>query len=109
MPDDRAARTPQRTCLGCRVVRPKPELVRLVRGPDGVVRPDARGPGRGAYVCPDPRCVAQALERGRLARAFRAPAVAGPELLALRDDVGESVGDAVRWVRTTGAEAVPRR
>jgi len=109
VPDGRTARTPHRTCIGCRAVRPKPELVRLVRGPDGVVRPDARGPGRGAYVCPEPRCVAQALERGRLARAFRAPAVAGPELLALRDGRAERAGDAVTSVRTTGAEAVPRR
>ncbi|HXG14864.1 MAG TPA: YlxR family protein [Calidithermus sp.] len=73
-------RTPRRTCLGCRQVRPKAELVRLVRRPDGTVRVDPRGPGRGAYVCPEEACIRQALKRGRLAQAFREPCEAGPGL-----------------------------
>jgi predicted RNA-binding protein YlxR (DUF448 family) len=73
-------RAPRRTCVGCRQVRAKAELVRLVRRPDGTVVVDARGPGRGAYVCPDEACIRQALKRGRLAQAFRQPCEAGPEL-----------------------------
>jgi len=66
-----ATRGPVRTCVGCRRARPKAELVRLVRRPDGAVAPDAVGPGRGAYVCDDPACMERAVKGGRLAQAFR--------------------------------------
>jgi len=67
-------REPVRTCLGCRRRRPKAELVRLARRPDGSVVVDGRGvePGRGAYVCAVPDCVERALKTGRLGHAFRA-------------------------------------
>ena len=47
---------PMRQCLGCREMKPKRELIRAVRSPDGEVRLDFKGkaPGRGAYICPDP-------------------------------------------------------
>ena len=51
-------RTPRRTCVGCRMTRAKPELRRFVVTSDGVtIDPKQRTPGRGAYVCPDLRCV----------------------------------------------------
>jgi predicted RNA-binding protein YlxR (DUF448 family) len=71
---------PQRTCVGCRRVRAKAELVRLVRRSDGTVVRDACGRGRGAYVCPDLDCVARAAKPGRLSQAFGRPSVAGPGL-----------------------------
>ncbi|OGK96189.1 MAG: hypothetical protein A3E31_00205 [Candidatus Rokubacteria bacterium RIFCSPHIGHO2_12_FULL_73_22] len=73
---------PGRTCLGCRRVRPKRELVRLVRSARGVVVVDARARahGRGAYVCPEPACVARGLDRGRLAHAFRRACELAPDL-----------------------------
>lgn len=76
---------PERTCIGCRQVRPRAELIRLVRRLDGVVRIARTGsePGRGAYVCRDPRCLAEALKRGRLAKAFRGRADASAELVGL--------------------------
>ena len=46
--------------------------MRLVRRADGRVVVDARGPGRGAYVCAEPGCVEKALKAGRLGHAFRA-------------------------------------
>lgn len=66
---------PQRTCIGCRKVRPKGSLVRLVRGADGRVQADdsGRAEGRGAYVCPDPGCLRKALHAGRLEHAFKRP------------------------------------
>ncbi|MBQ6526985.1 MAG: YlxR family protein, partial [Clostridia bacterium] len=44
---------PMRMCVGCREMKPKKELMRVVRGPDGTVSLDPTGkkPGRGAYVC----------------------------------------------------------
>ena len=64
---------PARTCLGCRRVRAKAMLVRLVRSVEGLVVADRAGaaPGRGAYVCGDEACVARGLQRGRLTHAFR--------------------------------------
>jgi uncharacterized protein len=66
---------PQRTCIGCRKVRPKAALVRLVRGADGRVHVDdgSRAEGRGAYVCPDSGCLGKALHAGRLGHAFKRP------------------------------------
>lgn len=83
----RVKQEPQRTCIGCRQVRPKARLIRLVRKSDGVVDIDrtGAGPGRGAYVCPAPECVEAALKRGRLTRAFRGKAEASAEVMTLRE------------------------
>ena len=45
---------PVRRCVGCNAQRPKRELVRVVRSPEGEISIDLRGkaPGRGAYLCP---------------------------------------------------------
>ena len=45
---------PMRQCVGCREMRQKKELVRVVKSPEGVISLDFRGkaPGRGAYLCP---------------------------------------------------------
>ena len=65
---------PMRQCLGCREHKPKPELIRVVRSPEGEVSLDFKGkkPGRGAYVCPDPQCLAKARKSRALERAFSA-------------------------------------
>lgn len=61
---------PMRQCLGCREMKPKKELTRIVRAPDGTVSVDARGksPGRGAYVCPNTVCLQKALKSRALER-----------------------------------------
>lgn len=63
---------PQRTCIGCRSVRPKRDLVRIVRTPEGEILLDFTGKrsGRGAYVCPDEPCVEQAFRKKQLERAL---------------------------------------
>jgi predicted RNA-binding protein YlxR (DUF448 family) len=69
----RPRRIPQRTCVACRSTGGKRELVRLVRTPDGAVEVDETGKkaGRGAYLCPNPSCWAEALKKGRLDAALR--------------------------------------
>ena len=64
---------PERTCVGCREVKPKRELVRLVCGPGGVVEVDLSGrrPGRGAYLCCAPECWQKGVNRGKLEHALR--------------------------------------
>lgn len=68
-------KVPERTCVGCRTVRPKRELIRVVRRPDGEVTIDTGGkvPGRGAYLCPDEACFEQAVKRKALERALQIP------------------------------------
>ena len=63
---------PMRQCLGCREMKPKKELTRVVRAPDGTVSIDFRGkaPGRGAYVCPCTECLKKALKSRALDRSL---------------------------------------
>ncbi len=63
---------PVRQCVGCRAQKPKRELIRVVRSPEGEVSIDSRGkkPGRGAYVCPDPECLKRAIRSRALGRAL---------------------------------------
>ena len=65
---------PMRQCLGCREMKPKPELLRVVRSPEGEVSLDTRGkkPGRGAYVCPNADCLRRAVKSRALSRALEA-------------------------------------
>lgn len=63
---------PMRRCVGCMEQRPKRELIRVVRSPEGEISLDATGKksGRGAYLCPDPACLAKARKARRLERAL---------------------------------------
>jgi predicted RNA-binding protein YlxR (DUF448 family) len=65
-------RIPERTCVACRTARPKRELVRIVRTPDGAIRLDGTGrlAGRGAYVCRSASCLTIANTKGALTRAL---------------------------------------
>ena len=66
-------KVPIRTCIGCGKERPKKELIRIVRTPEGQICPDQSGRqnGRGAYVCPDPECIRKARRTKGLDRSFR--------------------------------------
>jgi len=64
---------PQRTCVACRRVRPKQELIRLVRSSSGKVEVDTGGKetGRGSYLCQAQECWEVGLRGGRLEHALR--------------------------------------
>ncbi len=81
----RVKHVPQRTCVACRRIRPKREMVRIVRPPEGGLMVDEKGKaaGRGAYLCRCRSCWALVLQRGQLERALRAP-VSEQEREALR-------------------------
>lgn len=66
---------PMRQCLGCREMKPKRELVRVVRSPQGEISVDLKGkaPGRGAYVCHSSACLRQALKSRALERNLETP------------------------------------
>ena len=67
-----AKKIPLRQCLGCREMKPKKELVRVVRDKEGNVSIDPKGkaPGRGAYVCHSPDCLKKALRSRALDRSL---------------------------------------
>ncbi|SHK73305.1 hypothetical protein SAMN05216582_1157 [Selenomonas ruminantium] len=66
---------PQRMCLGCQESKPKRELIRIVRSPEGEFSVDTTGkkPGRGAYICPKVDCFAAARKSKGLERSFKSP------------------------------------
>ncbi len=68
-----ARSVPIRTCVTCRTARPKWELQRIVRTPDGSILADETGrlAGRGAYVCRATDCLTSAIQKGALTRALR--------------------------------------
>lgn len=73
---------PMRMCAGCNEMKPKTELVRIVKAPEKLdengaplprpIELDATGkkPGRGAYICRDPECLRKARKARRLEKAF---------------------------------------
>ena len=66
-------RSPQRSRIGCRAVRDKRDLVRLVHTPEERFLLDLGGkmPGRGAYLCPNTACLDTAIKRKSFDRTFR--------------------------------------
>ena len=61
-----------RQCMGCNEHKPKAELIRVVRDPDGQISLDFKGKksGRGAYLCHSAACLKKAQKTKRLSRAL---------------------------------------
>ena len=75
---------PQRQCVGCRNMKDKKALVRVVKTPEDEIFLDITGKksGRGAYVCPDVQCLKKARKSRALERAFE---------LAIPDEVYDAM------------------
>lgn len=92
------AAQPQRRCAACRTRRPKAELLRFARvtgaaGAAAGVEFDGnqRKPGRGAYTCPDERCIERGLAKGGVGRTLK---------VAIRQDEAERLSRrAVEYLR----------
>lgn len=69
----RQRRVPMRMCNGCSEMKPKKELIRVVRSPQGEVSIDPTGKksGRGAYICPKIDCLKKARKTKRIERQFQ--------------------------------------
>ena len=65
-------RVPMRMCLGCSEMKPKKELVRIVKNSEGQVSVDfvGKAPGRGAYICRSAECLMKAVKSHRLEKNF---------------------------------------
>jgi predicted RNA-binding protein YlxR (DUF448 family) len=69
---EKVKKIPIRQCLGCNEHKPKSEMIRVVRSPEGEISLDTRGKksGRGAYVCPSVKCLNKARKSRRIERAL---------------------------------------
>ena len=67
---ERVKKIPMRQCLGCNEHKPKIELLRVVRDPEGTISLDFKGKksGRGAYICRDVKCLRRARKSKRIDR-----------------------------------------
>ncbi len=90
---------PIRTCIGCGASRPKRELVRVVRTPEGDIVADATGrrAGRGAYLDPSTECLEKGLAGGALVRALEVR-VTEEQRGRLEDDVARVAEERRRAV-----------
>ena len=59
---------PMRMCNGCMEMKPKKELIRIVKSSEGILSVDLTGkkPGRGAYICKDTQCLEKAIKSKRI-------------------------------------------
>lgn len=66
-------KVPMRMCTGCSEMKPKRELVRVVKNKEGEISLDLTGksPGRGAYVCRRSECLKKARKNRRIEKSFR--------------------------------------
>ena len=66
---------PMRMCVGCREMKEKRELIRVVRSPEGEISLDPTGKksGRGAYVCRREECLRRAIKQKQLERQLQVP------------------------------------
>ena len=82
-------KTPLRKCTGCGDMKPKQELVRVVKSPEGEISLDLTGrkPGRGAYICRQLSCLQAARKARRLEKAFSC---------AIPDEVYNGMEEALR-------------
>lgn len=88
---------PIRMCVGCREMKPKRELIRVVRAPDGTLSLDAVGkkPGRGAYVCRNEACLNRAIKQKQLERQLE---------VQLSEEVAQQLRQAVQALPADGGD-----
>lgn len=81
---------PMRMCLGCNEMKPKKELIRVVKSPEGEISLDFTGKksGRGAYICRSMECFNKARKGRRLEKAFSCKIDAG-----VYDAMAEELGN----------------
>ncbi len=81
-----AKQIPVRQCIGCREMKPKKEMVRIIRTPVNEICLDKTGKlnGRGAYLCPNAECYRRAVRSKAIERALK---------VAIPDDIYKAIGE----------------
>lgn len=87
-------RVPIRQCMGCREHKPRTEMIRVVRSPEGVVSLDENGkkPGRGVYLCKEPECRKRVKKNRALERSLQT--AIPPEVMQALDEASGSEPEA---------------
>ena len=82
-----------RMCLGCQEMKPKKELIRIVKNKENEISVDFIGKkaGRGAYICKSPECFEKAKKAKRLERAFES-AISEDVFFTLKSQLEENNG-----------------
>lgn len=86
---------PMRMCIGCHENKPKKELIRIVKSPEGEISLDFTGkkPGRGAYLCQDAGCLELARKQRRIEKSFSCRV--SPEVYeVMKNALSETNGDS---------------
>ena len=88
---------PMRMCVGCREMKEKKELIRVVRSPEGEVSLDPVGkkPGRGAYVCRSAECLKRAIRQKQLERQLE---------ITLTPEITKALTDEMERLSAAGSE-----
>ena len=88
--------TPQRSCLACREIKDKGQLLRFVLAPDRTVVPDLQQklPGRGVYTCLKGSCLSRAAQKKQFSRGFKGE-VLGGEAETLTRQVTEKMEERI--------------
>ncbi len=96
---------PERTCIGCRGVFAKGDVVRIIAAAQGVV-PDYRErlSGRAAYVCPRRECIGKALSGGKFPRALKSN-VSIPSVEDFTSLIASAIRERIRSLVTMAAKA----
>ena len=66
---------PMRQCIGCGEMKPKKEMIRVIKTAEDEIILDTTGRknGRGAYICPNAQCLKKAIKCKGLERSFKMP------------------------------------
>ena len=88
---------PMRMCVGCREMKEKRELIRIVRTPEGEVALDATGKksGRGAYVCRQAECLRRSIRQKQLERQLE---------IALTPEITEALTTGMERLSASGSD-----
>ena len=91
-------KTPMRMCVGCREMKEKRELIRVVRTPEGEAVLDATGKrsGRGAYVCRQADCLKRSIKQKQLERQLE---------ITLTPEIVEALTAEMERLSAAGSEA----
>ena len=89
---------PMRMCVGCREMKEKRDLIRIVRTPEGdaVLDPTGKQSGRGAYVCRRAECLQRAIRQKQLERQLE---------ITLTQDIMEALTGEMEKLSAAGSEA----
>ena len=89
---------PMRMCIGCREMKEKREMIRIVRTPEGnaEVDPTGKKSGRGAYICRQTECLRRSIRQKQLERQLE---------ITLTPEIIETLNAEMDLLNAAGSES----